>query len=295
VRSRGTRSAQLEEQSDGIGSLWGVAWWLAAQRQGTARGCEAGDAWAAAPVAGAAVLNITREQQRSSGARWKSRAGWEWGASCKTWFLLDVKAGIRVAVDKVEHVASETVASVGLWAVEVDKRWHDSMAACGEQGDEATTRAFKRWVRLTRGPSPISISRFSNTQNLKSKMVTFLLSIIHQTLHSDSLKYKEQLCFLSQLQILSGLHVKNSGTNLIFEFSSNFKGIQTFLEKSDKFFKIQSSHGIFEYNFTFTHLYSNIRSFFTSGKNDSVIHTQCGWPLRDVGPSNTSTPLIQMW
>jgi hypothetical protein len=261
VRSRGTRSAQLEEQSDGIGSLWGVAWLLAAQRQGTARGCEAGDAWAAAPVAGAAVLNNTREQQRSGGTRWKSRAGWEWGASGKTWFLLDVKAGIRVAVDKVEHVASETVASVRLWAVQVDERCHDSMAACGEQGDEATTRAFKRWVRLTCGPSPISISRFSNTQNLKSKMVTFPLSIIHQTL-----QYKEQLCFLSQLQILSGLHVKNSATNLIFEFSSNFKGIQTFLEKSDKFFKIQSSHEIFEYNFTFTHLQSNIRSFFTSGK-----------------------------
>jgi hypothetical protein len=45
------------------------------------------------------------------------------------------------------------------------------------------------------------------------------------------------------------------------------------LEKSDKFLKILSSHDILEYNFTLTHLYSNIGSFFTSGKNDSVIHS----------------------
>jgi hypothetical protein len=68
----------------------------------------------ATPVAGAAVLDIAREQQRSGGARQKSGAGWERGANGETWFLLDAMAGIRVAVDKVEHVASETVASVGL-------------------------------------------------------------------------------------------------------------------------------------------------------------------------------------
>jgi hypothetical protein len=68
----------------------------------------------AAPVAGAAVLDITCEQQQSGFTRWKSRAGWKWGASGETWFLLDVKAGISVVVDKAEHVASEAVASVGL-------------------------------------------------------------------------------------------------------------------------------------------------------------------------------------
>jgi hypothetical protein len=80
-----------------------------------------------------------------------------------------------------------------------------------------------------------------------------------------------------------------------FESSLNFKGVQTFLEKSDKFFKIPSSHDTLEYNFTLTHLYSNIGSLFTSGKNDSAIHIKCSWPLRDVGPSNTNTPLIQIW
>jgi hypothetical protein len=74
----------------------------------------------------------------------------------------------------------------------------------------------------------------------------------------------------------------------------NFKGVQTFLEKSGKFFKIPFSHDILEYNFTLTHLYSNIGSFFTSGKNDCEIHSQCSWPLRDIGPSNISTPLIQI-
>jgi hypothetical protein len=50
----------------------------------------------------------------------------------------------------------------------------------------------------------------------------------------------------------------------------NFKGVQTFLEKSDKFFKISFSNDTLEYNFTLTHLYLNIGSFFTSGKNDLV-------------------------
>jgi hypothetical protein len=42
------------------------------------------------------------------------------------------------------------------------------------------------------------------------------------------------------------------------------------LEKSDKFSKIPCLLDILEYNFRLTHLYSNIWSFFTSGKNDLV-------------------------
>jgi hypothetical protein len=49
-----------------------------------------------------------------------------------------------------------------------------------------------------------------------------------------------------------------------FESSLNFKGVQTFLQKSDKFLKITSSHDIHEYNFRLTHLYSNIGSSFIS-------------------------------
>jgi hypothetical protein len=52
----------------------------------------------------------------------------------------------------------------------------------------------------------------SLTQNLKFETVTFPMSKILKTFHRDSLRYKEQLSFLSQLQIPSGLHVKNSVT-----------------------------------------------------------------------------------
>jgi hypothetical protein len=45
----------------------------------------------------------------------------------------------------------------------------------------------------------------------------------------------------------------------------NFKGIQTFLKKYDKFYKLPYPHPILGYKFTLTHLYSNIGSFFTSG------------------------------
>jgi hypothetical protein len=37
--------------------------------------------------------------------------------------------------------------------------------------------------------------------------------------------------------------------------SLNFKGVQTFLEKSNKFSKIPLSHDISEYKFILTHLY----------------------------------------
>jgi hypothetical protein len=94
---------------------------------------------AAAPVVGVAVLDMAREQQRSDDTRQKSRAGWERGASGEIWFLLDAKAGIRVAVDK-RSTWPATVASVGLWVVEVGGRWHGSVAVRGERGDEATTR-----------------------------------------------------------------------------------------------------------------------------------------------------------
>jgi hypothetical protein len=38
------------------------------------------------------------------------------------------------------------------------------------------------------------------------------------------------------------------------------------LEKSDKFSKIPCFLDILEYNFTLTHMYSKIESYFTSGK-----------------------------
>jgi hypothetical protein len=36
-------------------------------------------------------------------------------------------------------------------------RWRGGVATRGERGDEAMARVFKRWVRLTGGPSPLLI------------------------------------------------------------------------------------------------------------------------------------------
>jgi hypothetical protein len=47
-------------------------------------------------------------------------------------------------------------------------------------------------------------------------------------------------------------------------------GFKPFLEKSDKFDKIPSSHDILEYEFILTHMNSNIGSYFKSGKRDLV-------------------------
>jgi hypothetical protein len=48
---------------------------------------------------------------------------------------------------------------------------------------------------------------------LKFKMKVFPMSKNTQILEIDSLKHKEQLSFLAQLQIPSGLQVTNSRTN----------------------------------------------------------------------------------
>jgi hypothetical protein len=78
-----------------------------------------------------------------------------------------------------------------------------------------------------------------------------------------------------------------------FEYSLNFKGVQTFLEKSDKFSKIPSSYDILKYEFRLTQLYSNIGSAFTGEKGLGLINVQKSWPLNGIVPTITSTPLYQ--
>jgi hypothetical protein len=56
---------------------------------------------------------------------------------------------------------------------------------------------FKRQLRLTSWPWPLfDFSRFLNTQTLKSKMLSFLMTKFLQLLQVDWLKDKEQLLFL---------------------------------------------------------------------------------------------------
>jgi hypothetical protein len=116
-----------------------------------------------------------------------------------------------------------------------------------------------------------------------------------QTFQGAIFERDEQLCSLAKLPIPTVSPDINFGNQIQFKSFMNFKRVPTFLEKSDKFTKIPCSLAILEYNFTLTHVYSKFGSYFASGKNDSVIHTQCSWPLRDVGPPNTTTPLIQNW
>jgi hypothetical protein len=59
-------------------------------------------------------------------------------------------------------------------------------------------------------------------------MVTLPLFKILQIFHKDSLIHKKQLFFLSQLQIPSGLQVKNSGTNSILKLPQILKGFKPF-------------------------------------------------------------------
>ena len=74
----------------------------------------------------------------------------------------------------------------------------------------------------------------------------------------------------------------------------NFKGVQTFLEKSDKFSKIPSSPDILEYEFILTHLYSNIGNSFTSEQRYLVYFIPYkSWPLKYIAPTITSTPLYK--
>jgi hypothetical protein len=100
--------------------------------------------------------------------------------------------------------------------------------------------------------------------------MTFLVSKIHQSLQVDSLKHKEQLYFFGPTS--NSLRIERYKFYNKFKFESplNFKGVQTFLEKSNKFSKIPSSHYILEYEFILTYLYSNIGNSFTSVKRDLV-------------------------
>jgi hypothetical protein len=89
--------------------------------------------------------------------------------------------------------------------------------------------AVERFWTLTSGPSAIlNFQWFSITQTLKFQTVTFPMFKIHQNLHRDSLKYKEQFSFLSQLRISPEFKVINSRTNSKLNLPWIFKGPKPF-------------------------------------------------------------------
>jgi hypothetical protein len=96
-------------------------------------------------------------------------------------------------------------------------------------------------------------------QTCKFKIDVFQCSKNSQISHDSRVEYFEQLYKLYGLQITNINYVKNLGTDSIFESSMNFKGIQTFWEKSDKFFKILSWLDLHKSEFSWTHLYVRIQ------------------------------------
>jgi hypothetical protein len=90
-------------------------------------------------------------------------------------------------------------------------------------------KPFKWQLWLTSGPWPLfDFSTFSNTQTLKSKMVTFQMSKFLQILQVDCLKHKKQLCSLDRLQNRKGLHVINFGINSNLNLPGILKGYKPF-------------------------------------------------------------------
>jgi hypothetical protein len=80
---------------------------------------------------------------------------------------------------------------------------------------------------------------------------------------------QNKLSFWPNVKISLDFELQNS-KQIHYECCLNFKGIQTFWQKSQNFLKILSSHDLQEYEFRLAHLYSRIWSSFTSGKYDLV-------------------------
>jgi hypothetical protein len=63
-------------------------------------------------------------------------------------------------------------------------------------------------------------------------------------LQVDRMENEEQLSLWKQVQIRNEISIKNPGSKSTFEFGPNLLGIQTCLEKSDKFLKIPICLGL---------------------------------------------------
>jgi hypothetical protein len=73
----------------------------------------------------------------------------------------------------------------------------------------------------------------------------------------------EQLSIWNQVKIRNKIEITIPGSKTIFEFGPNLLGVQTSLEKSDKFPKILICLGLPECEFRLTWLHGEIWSFHT--------------------------------
>jgi hypothetical protein len=83
-------------------------------------------------------------------------------------------------------------------------------------------------------------------------------------LQYDIIEYKEQLSFWKQVQMQNRIRSKIPGSKNAFEFGPNLLGVQTGLEKSEKFSKILICLDLLDCEFRLPWLYCEILSFHTS-------------------------------
>jgi hypothetical protein len=83
-------------------------------------------------------------------------------------------------------------------------------------------------------------------------------------LQYDIIEYKEQLSFWKQVQMQNRIRSKIPGSKNAFEFEPNLLGVQTGLEKSEKFSKILICLDLLDCEFRLPWLYREILSFHTS-------------------------------
>jgi hypothetical protein len=126
----------------------------------------------------------------------------------------------------------------GVERVGVGGRWRGGMAAHGERGDEAMVHAFKRWVRLTGGPSPLfDLIRFFKASASKFTNMIFRMSKNGKTFLGDQKDNEEQLSLLGPLLNPSALHAINSGTNSKLNIPRILKGFKPFWKNLINFSK----------------------------------------------------------
>jgi hypothetical protein len=70
-------------------------------------------------------------------------------------------------------------------------------------------------------------------------------------LQDDRIKHSEQHSFWKQVQIPNKIWIKIPGSKTAFEFELNLLGVQTCLEKSDKFSEILICLGLPEWAWSF--------------------------------------------
>jgi hypothetical protein len=125
-------------------------------------------------TASSAAHGATRTEhgcRRGGVAQWRGcatyrRDGSSWAAASASLAPMLCSCSLRSKQQEVghSHFSSSNVEasnSCGMLAagarVEAGGRWRGSVATRGGCGDEAMAHAFKRWVRLTGGPSPLLI------------------------------------------------------------------------------------------------------------------------------------------